>query len=90
MTLSAFAGERGLQATGYRSLSAAGVRAQQQTSRTPLLPSIDGTDGRTDTRPLHRPAPHTTQAAAIRTNRRSAEAAHPKNMRNFVLISGRF
>jgi len=50
MTLSAFAAERELQATGYRSLSAAGVRAQQQTSRTPLLPSIDGTDGRTPDR----------------------------------------
>ena len=49
-TLSAFAAERALQATGYRSLSAAGVRAQQQTSRTPLLPSIDGTDGRTPDR----------------------------------------
>jgi len=29
--------------------------AQQQTRRTPLLLSIDGTDGRTDARPLHRP-----------------------------------
>ena len=38
-----------------RSISAAGVGAQQQTSRTPLLLSIDGTDGRTDTGPIHRP-----------------------------------
>ena len=29
--------------------------AQQQTCRPPLLLSIDGTDGRTDARPLHRP-----------------------------------
>jgi len=34
-----------------RSISAARVRPQQQTRRPPLL-SIDGTDRRTDTRPL--------------------------------------
>jgi len=46
--------------TDYRSISAARAGAQQQTRRTPpLLLSIDGTDrqtdGRTDTRPVHRP-----------------------------------
>jgi len=38
-------------ACSYRSISAAGAHAQQQTSRTPLLLSIDGTAERTDTRP---------------------------------------
>jgi len=38
-----------------RLISAARARAQQQIICTPLLLSIDGTDGRTDTRPLHRP-----------------------------------
>jgi len=33
----------------YRSISAASARAEQKTNRTPLLLSIDGTDGRTDT-----------------------------------------
>ena len=32
----------------YRSISAASARAEQKTNRTPLLLSIDGTDGRTD------------------------------------------
>ena len=39
-----------------------------QTRRTPLLLSIDGTDGRTDGRTLDRfidPAPHTTRAVSI-------------------------
>jgi len=35
-------------ACNYRSISAAGARTQQQTSRTPLLLSIDGTDRRMD------------------------------------------
>ena len=41
--------------------------AQQQTRRTPLLLSIDGTDGRTDGRTLGRftyPAPHTARAVS--------------------------
>jgi len=38
-----------------RSITAAHARAQQQTSRTSLLLSIDRTDRRTDIRPLHRP-----------------------------------
>ena len=38
----------------YRSISAVRARAQQQTNRTSLLLSIDGTDRRTDIRPLHR------------------------------------
>jgi len=42
MTLPAFAAKRG---RSYTSISAA--RAQQQTSRTPLLLLIDGTDRRT-------------------------------------------
>ena len=37
--------------TGYRSISAAGTRAEQQTSCTPLLLSINGTDSRTDGQP---------------------------------------
>jgi len=35
---------------GYRSISAARAGAQQQTSRTPLQLSIDGTDRQTDRR----------------------------------------
>jgi len=34
--------------SSYRSISAARARPQQQTSRPPLLLSIDGTDGQTD------------------------------------------
>jgi len=45
-------------ACSYRLISAARARAQQQTRRTSLLLSIDGTDrwtdGRTDTRQMHR------------------------------------
>jgi len=58
MTLPAFAAERWrLQhgARSYRSTAAADAGAQQQTRRPPLLLSIDGTDRRTDARPLHRP-----------------------------------
>jgi len=44
---------------GYRSISAARAGAQQQTSRTPLQLSIDGTDrqtdGRTPDRNVNRP-----------------------------------
>jgi len=36
---------------GYRSISAARAGAQQQTSRTPLQLSIDGTDRQTDAGP---------------------------------------
>jgi len=43
--------------------------AQQQTSRPPLVLSIDGTDGRTDglsdTEPLHRRLSHTERAVTI-------------------------
>jgi len=52
-------------------MSAAGARAQQQTSRTLLLLlSIDGTDRRTDGRTPERyidPAPHTMLAASVRS-----------------------
>ena len=48
---------RGAGGCSYQSISPAGARAQQQTRRTPLLLSIDGTDGqtdgRTDTRPFY-------------------------------------
>jgi len=44
MTLPAFVAKRG---RSYSSISAAGARAQQQTSRTPLLLLIDGTNRRT-------------------------------------------
>jgi len=44
MTLPAFVAKRGCS---YPSISAARARAQQQTSRTPLLLLIDGTDRRT-------------------------------------------
>jgi len=44
----------GCRRTSYQSISAASARVQQQTSRTPLLLSIDGTDGRTDGRILDR------------------------------------
>jgi len=57
MTLPAFAAKRRrLQygARSCRSISAADAGAQQQIRRPPLLLSIDGTDGQTDTRPLHR------------------------------------
>ena len=37
----------------YRSISAVCARPQQQTRRPPLLLSINGTDRRTDTRPLY-------------------------------------
>jgi len=37
----------------YRSITAAGTRAQQQTSRTPLLLSINETDGRTPDRNIN-------------------------------------
>jgi len=53
--------------TSYRSTSAADARAQHQTRRRPAqLPSIDGTDRRTDGRTPDRyvdPAPHTMRAA---------------------------
>jgi len=39
----------------YRSISPVLTALDQQTRRTPLLLSIDGTDGRTDARPFHRP-----------------------------------
>jgi len=54
-------------ARSYRPIFAARARAQQQTSRTPLLLSIDETDGRTDKRTPDRyidPAPHTMCRAA--------------------------
>jgi len=55
MALPAFPVERRLQAyASCRSISAAGARAQQQTRRPPLLLSTDGTNRRTDTRPLRR------------------------------------
>jgi len=44
---------RSSSSSSYRSISAARARPQQQTRRPPLLLSIDGTDGRTDTRPLY-------------------------------------
>ena len=53
--------------TSYRSTSAADAHAQHQTRRRPAqLPSIDGTDRRTDGRTPDRyvdPAPHTMRAA---------------------------
>ena len=55
-------------ACSYRSMSATGAVAQQQTSRTPLLLSIDGADTRTDGRTPDRyvdPAPHTRQAVSM-------------------------
>ena len=58
MTLPAFTAERRrLQhgARSERSTSAASAGAQLQTHRPPLLLSIDGTDGLTDARSLHRP-----------------------------------
>ena len=39
---------RGAGGCSYQSISPAGARAQQQTRRTPLLLSIDGTDRHTD------------------------------------------
>jgi len=39
----------------YRSISPVLTALDQQTRRTPVLLSIDGTDGRTDARPFHRP-----------------------------------
>ena len=39
----------------YRSISPVLTALDQQTRRTPLLLSIDGTDGRTDARSFHRP-----------------------------------
>jgi len=52
MTLPALAGKRMRRAyqLSIYIISAAEARAQQQTSRTPLLLSIDGTDRRTDGR----------------------------------------
>ena len=41
---------RGAGGCSYQSISPAGARAQQQTRRTPLLLSIDGTDRHTDRR----------------------------------------
>jgi len=40
--------------SGYRSMSAARARPQQQTRRPPLLLSIDGTDRQTDGQTLDR------------------------------------
>jgi len=57
MTLPAFAAECGiLQQMSIDSwyVAPTDARAQQQTSRTPLLLSVDETDGRMDTRPLRR------------------------------------
>jgi len=62
MTLPAIFAKRGRLQQIYQSILAAGARAQQQTSRTPLKLSIDGTDGRTDRRTPYRytdPAAHT-------------------------------
>jgi len=69
----------GCRRTGCRSISAAGAGAQQQTSRTPLLLSIDGTDRRTDGRTPDRyidPALHTMRAATIRLIRSTAHARY--------------
>jgi len=59
--------DRQLLVRGARSYRPIFARAQQQTSRTPLLLSIDETDGRTDKRTPDRyidPAPHTMCGAA--------------------------
>jgi len=66
VTLSAFDAERRLLLHCARSATA--VIAQQQTRRTPLLLSIDGTDRQSDGRTPDRytyPAPHTTQAVSV-------------------------
>jgi len=71
MTLPAFVDKRQrLQhgALSYQSISAAYAGAQHSAANAPalsLLLSIDGTDGRTDARPLHRSARHTTRAASV-------------------------
>ena len=57
------------------SVSAASALAHQQTSCTPLLLSIDGTDGRTPGRYID-PAPHTMQAASINRCINVSEQSH--------------
>jgi len=74
VVLPAFAAERraaasccGAVAAGHRYLLPS-RGAQERTRRTPLLRSIDGTDGRTDGRTPDRyvaPAPHTMRAVPI-------------------------
>ena len=56
----------------YRSISPVLTALDQQTRRTPLLLSIDGTDGRTDGRStVSDPAPHTMRAVSIMWERSS-------------------
>jgi len=75
MTLPAIFAKRGRLQQIYQSILAAGARAQQQTSRTPLKLSIDGTDGRTDgstdTVPIHRSCcAHYMRAALVSNSSR--------------------